>query len=339
MRTRILKATLAVGLAFLMIWICIDTWSRTHPAPNAEGPLPGYIVAFSDVPAARTAFWLDFDAARPGDTQQTENMEFSYRLRQSAPAPATVGFVLSGRYADMLTSCDSQSIEIDRRLRFDDLPKSARLALIALEQRGQQTRAQGLPVKMDRIEAAERASKEQNFTKVTIPITPKPGGAAATDAGPDPSVGAEEYHHCGANLQGMWNSVSGGYRIMTPPVAAAAPKAGATYTVSIDPLVNVKTDDQFFALRGSSEIAQSGSLTTLTVKDSTDETVEDYDNSVTPSMSGTFSSTAVQDSERNSILFIGVLLGSAASILIAVLSDAFDILASRVGSRSDRGEL
>lgn len=328
MQVAYVKGALALVLAGLLAWICMATWKGLNPQVSVDGPLPGLIAAASDHPAAETFFWVGFEPPRPSDAGQTGTLRFSYRIKNSTAGPAAVSYVLSGRYADMIVSCEAQAIEIDRDLRFDDLPMSSRLALIALEQRGRQSTGQGSGVQPDRIEAAALASVDQTYTRVTIPVSAEAGGLPDNKE----SIGAEGNYACRADMAAMWNPLAGGFRIITPPVAAAAPYS-ATSITKVFPSVTTSTDDRFFLLRGTQEAQQSGPLTSMQQEENSTEGIEGFDSSVAASISATFSSTEQQDYERNVTLLIGVLLGAAASIFIGVLSGAFDLIANR---RTDR---
>jgi hypothetical protein len=324
MSRSVTKGLLGAGLAGLIIWISAMVWNGANPIGTNEEPLQGNIAAFTDTSATRTHFWVYFEPPRPDSGAETGNIRFVYRLHETpTPEPTTVSFVLSGRYAEMLTTCATQSIDINRNLRFEDLPTNARLALTALKQRGQQVGAQDAAGLVDKLDAANQAATNQNYTRVTIPVVPTMGGSTE-DA---KVLGAENNHRCGANFNEFWKRTSGGYRILTPPVAAAVPVA--TASVKIWPGVKVETDDKFYILRSTSESEQSGNLTETKQTTNSLGSSEGFDNVVAGSMASTYTSNRVQDEERNSTLVIGVMLGAAASILVAVLSGAFDLVARR----------
>lgn len=325
----VLKGALGLLFASLILWFSIVTWNQANGVRVAEEPLPGHIVAYSDTAAASSTFWLDFQPGRPEESHKSDNIRFLYRLEQTPAEPTSVSFLLSGSYAEMLDACEQQVVDIDKGLHFDQLPQSARLALVALEQRGRQSSGGGgQKVLMDSAEASKRASDGVVYTKITLPVAPKPGGSEDKKF-----MMAEGNYRCGANLDGMWTSVSGGYRLQTPPMAASAPYT-STSAMTIRPEVSIDTDDKFFMLRSSHESKQSGKSTAVSVQDNDRASSEGFDTSVATSMAATFTSSAVQDAERNLTLFIGVLLGAAASIIIAVFSGFFDLLVRRWGTDS-----
>lgn len=323
MPTHILKGALGLVLAALIVVGCTLAWNSNNPVEPLDQPLAGRVAAFSDTAAEKTTFWLGFQLGAPGDLNDTGTLRFSYRLEEAPEEETTVSFVLSGDYAEKLTTCDQQSLQIDRGLSFDELPMSGRVALRELEQSEQQGSAPKSSALLDDDEVPSVAAVDQRYTTITIPVTPAQGGLEADTE----IVGAERNHTCEADLTDMWNPVSGGFRVLTPAMAAAAPNITSTSRARIYPMTQVKTDDRFFLQRSSHNFDQSGTSTSTTVDTNASSTSEGFDTAIAYSGSATYSSTSMQDRERSQTLLIGVFLGLAASIFIGVLSGGFDLVA------------
>lgn len=321
MPTHILKGVLGFVLAGLIAVGCAFAWNRSNPARLVDQALPGSIVAFSDTMAGKTTFWFDFELENPEDPDNTGNVVFSYRLEDIPEQETTVSFALSGFYADMLTTCSAQSIQIERELSFDELPMGGRLALLALERSTQEGNSRKSRVPLGEDEVSSTATIGQLYTTITIPIKPERGGVEADTE----IVGAQSGHRCSADLVDMWYPVPGGYRVLTPAMAASAPDTTPSST-AISPGTKVETDDRFFLQRSTHEFDQSGTSTSTTVDTYTITNSEGFETAVSDPGGATYSSAALQERERNQTLSIGVLLGVAASIFISVLSGSFDLV-------------